>query len=191
MIQIPIFYASSEGQTARIAEQLAVLFRESGFSSAAIDVTSPRAAVFDWTPVKAVLVGASLHIGKHQEAAARFVRSHIQRLNAHPSAFFSVSLTAASKNPAEVETARRIARDFCVAAGWTPDRIVPVAGRLAYSKYGWLTRWMMRRIARKEVPSAVRGGAAQCGVTDGCDQPVPLRRAGPDSGSGSWCFRRA
>src|SRR5580765_1583476 len=106
MIQIPIFYASSEGQTARIAEQLAVLFRENGFSSAAIDVTSPRAAVFDWTPVKAVLVGASLHIGKHQGAAARFVRSHVQRLNAHPSAFFSVSLSAASKNPAEVETAR-------------------------------------------------------------------------------------
>ena len=150
MIQIPIFYASSEGQTARIAEQLAVLFRENGFSSAAIDVTSPRAGVFDWTPVKAVLVGASLHIGKHQGAAARFVRSHVQRLNAHPSAFFSVSLSAASKNPREVETARRIARDFCVAAGWTPDRIVPVAGRLAYSKYGWLTRWMMRRIARKE-----------------------------------------
>ncbi len=150
MIQIPIFYASSEGQTARIAEQLAVLFRESGFSSAAIDVTSPRAAVFDWTPVKAVLVGASLHIGKHQGAAARFVRSHVQRLNAHPSAFFSVSLSAASRNPSEVEMTRRIARDFCVAVGWTPDRIVPVAGRLAYSQYGWLTRWMMRRISRKE-----------------------------------------
>ena len=150
MIQIPIFYASSEGQTARIAEQLAVLFRENGFSSAAIDVASPRAAVFNWTPVKAVLVGASLHIGKHQEAAARFVRSHVQRLNEHPSAFFSVSLSAASKNPAEVEAARRLARDFCAAAGWTPDRIVPVAGRLAYSKYSWLTRWMIRRIARKE-----------------------------------------
>jgi menaquinone-dependent protoporphyrinogen oxidase len=150
MIQIPIFYATSEGQTARIAEQFAVLFRESGFSSAAIDVNSPRAAVFDWTPVKAVLVGASLHVGKHQAAAARFVRSHLHHLNGHPSAFFSVSLSAASKNPAEVEAARRIARDFCVAAGWTPERIVTIGGRLAYSKYGFLTRFMMRRIARKE-----------------------------------------
>lgn len=150
MIQIPIFYATSEGQTARIAERLAVLFRERGFSSTAIDVSSPQAAVFDWTPVKAALVGASLHIGRHQTAASRFVRAHVQRLNAHPSAFFSVSLSAASKNPSEVETARRIARDFCVAAGWTPDRILPIGGRLAYSKYGWLTRWMIRRIARKE-----------------------------------------
>ena len=150
MVQIPVFYASSEGQTARIAEQLAVLFRESGFSSAAIDVTSTRAGALDWSSVKAVLVGASLHIGRHQEAATRFVRAHVPQLNAHPSAFFSVSLSAASKNPAEVETARRIAQDFCVAAGWTPDRILPVGGRLAYSKYGWLTRWMMRRIARKE-----------------------------------------
>jgi menaquinone-dependent protoporphyrinogen oxidase len=150
MIQIPIFYATSEGQTARIAEQLAVLFRESGFSSAAIDVASPRAETFDWTPVKAVLVGASLHIGRHQKTAARFVRSHLHRLNGRPSAFFSVSLSAASKNPSEVETARRVARDFCVAVGWTPDRIVAIGGRLAYSKYGWLTRWLMRHIARKE-----------------------------------------
>src|SRR4029078_11425986 len=101
-------------------------------------------------PVKAVLVGASLHLGKHQAGAARFVRSHVQRLHAHPSALFSVSVSAASKNPAEVETARRIARDFCVAAGWTPDRIVPVAGRLAYSTYVWADRQEMRRIARKE-----------------------------------------
>lgn len=150
MIQIPIFYATTEGQTARIAEQLAVSFRERGFSSDAIDVASPRAETFDWTPVQAVLVGASLHMGKHQAAATRFVHAHVDRLNAHPSAFFSVSLSAASKNPAEVETARRIARDFCVAAGWTPHRIVTMGGRLAYSKYGWFTRWMMRRIARKE-----------------------------------------
>ena len=150
MIQIPIFYATTEGQTARIAEQLAVLFRESGFSSAAIDVTSPRAAAFDWTPVKAVLIGASLHIGKHQKAAARFVRSHVHRLNEHPSAFFSVSLAAASKNPEEVQRARQLARDFCLAVGWMPDRVVAIAGRLAYSKYGWLTKWIMRRIARKE-----------------------------------------
>jgi len=150
MIQIPIFYATTEGQTARIAEQLAVLFREAGYASAAIDVDSPRIETFDWAPVKAVIVGASLHLGRHQASAASFVRAHLHRFLGRPSAFFSVSLSAASVNSAEVREAQRIAREFCANAGWNPDRIVTFAGRLAYSKYGWLKRWMMQRIARKE-----------------------------------------
>jgi menaquinone-dependent protoporphyrinogen oxidase len=150
MIQIPIFYATTEGQTARIAEQLAVLFREAGYASAAIDVASPRVETFDWAPVKAVIVGASLHLGRHQASAGRFVRDHLHRFAGRPSAFFSVSLSAASANPDEVREAQRIALEFCANAGWKPNRIVPLAGRLAYSKYGWLKRWMMKRIARKE-----------------------------------------
>ena len=150
MIQIPIFFATTEGQTARIAERLAVLLREAGFSSAAIDVASERAKTFDWTPVRAALVGASLHAGHHQAAAAQFVRANLPRLAARPSAFFSVSLSAGSSNPEEVREARRLAQEFCTTLGWTAGRIVPLAGRLAYTKYGWLKRWMMRRIARKE-----------------------------------------
>jgi menaquinone-dependent protoporphyrinogen oxidase len=150
MIQIPVFFATTEGQTRRIAEQLAVLFRESGFSSAAIDVTSRRVATFNWAPVKAVIVGASLHQGRHQDVVARFVRDHLDRLASRPSAFYSVSLSAGSANPEEVRTARGIAEEFCASLGWTPGRIVTIAGRLAYSRYGWLKRWMMQRIARKE-----------------------------------------
>jgi menaquinone-dependent protoporphyrinogen oxidase len=150
MVEIPIFFATSEGQTARIAEQLAVLFRENGFSSAAIEVTSNRAATFNWGPVRAVLVGASVHLGRHQPSASRFVRAHLQQLSDHPSAFFSVSLSAASSNQDEVMAARHIAKEFCTKTGWSPGRIVTFAGGLAYSKYGWLKRWMLQRIARKE-----------------------------------------
>ena len=67
-----------------------------------------------------------------------------------PSAFFSVSLSAASKNRNEVEEADRIARAFPAKHGWKPPFILSVAGRLAYREYNFLIRLVMKRIARKE-----------------------------------------
>jgi len=71
-------------------------------------------------------------------------------LNSRPSVFFSVSLSAASRNLAEVEAARDIARAFPTAAGWQPHDVVTIAGCLAYSRYNFLTRLLMKHIARKE-----------------------------------------
>jgi menaquinone-dependent protoporphyrinogen oxidase len=145
-----VFYATSEGQTRRIAERLAAVLREEGFDSRAIDVGDPAVARINWTMVRGVLVGASLHRHEHQQSAAAFVKAHAAELNRRPSVFFSVSLSAASRNPDEVEAARDIARAFPAAAGWQPHDVVTIAGSLAYSHYDFLTRLLMKRIARKE-----------------------------------------
>jgi menaquinone-dependent protoporphyrinogen oxidase len=63
--EVPVFFATSEGQTRRIAERVAAVLHDRGFDSRAIDVTGPDAAGVDWTRVQGALVGASLHIGKH------------------------------------------------------------------------------------------------------------------------------
>jgi menaquinone-dependent protoporphyrinogen oxidase len=148
--EVPVFFATSEGQTRRIAERVAAVLHDRGFDSRAIDVTGPDAAGVDWTRVQGALVGASLHIGKHQKAARRFVLAHASDLNAVPSGFFSVSLSAASRNQKEVDAAESLARAFPAACGWTPAMIASVAGRLAYRQYGFLIRLVIKRIARKE-----------------------------------------
>jgi menaquinone-dependent protoporphyrinogen oxidase len=148
--EVPVFFATSEGQTRRIAERLASLLHDQGFDSRAIDVAGPDAAGIDWTLVRGALVGASLHAGKHQKTADRFVRAHTAALNGVPSGFFSVSLSAASKNQSEVEAAERLARTFPDTRGWTPAMIASLAGRLAYREYGFFIRFVMKRIARKE-----------------------------------------
>ena len=148
--EVPVFFATSEGQTRRIAERLAAVLHDLGFDSRAIDVAGPDSARVDWTKVQGALVGASLHGGKHQKGVDRFVRAHASDLNAVASAFFSVSLSAASKNQKEVEAAETLARVFPVSRGWKPVTIASVAGRLAYREYGFFIRWVMKRIARKE-----------------------------------------
>jgi menaquinone-dependent protoporphyrinogen oxidase len=150
MRDVLVFYATTEGQTRRIAERIASDMRARGFNSRTIDVMNPDGARIVWDNVRGVILGASLHAGRHQHTAAAFAKAFRHRLNMYPSAFFSVSLSAASANPEEVETAARLAREFPAAAGWTPSEIACFAGRLAYTHYGWLTRQIMKRIAKKE-----------------------------------------
>jgi len=147
---IPVFYATTEGQTRRIAERLVAAFRDKGFISRAIDVASSDVDYVDWQRVRAAVVGASLHVHRHQRAAAAFVGEHAAELNARPSAFFSVSLATASKSPVERDAAARLAREFTAAGGWHPDENVCLAGRLAYTQYGFCTRFIMKRIARQQ-----------------------------------------
>ena len=148
--EVPVFFATSEGQTRVIARRIVSVLHDLGLESCAIDVAGPNAADIDWAHVRGAIVGASIHIGKHQKAAERFVKAHAVDLTRVPSAFFSVSLSAASKNVNEVEAAKKLAKAFPAACGWMPARIVSVAGRLAYSEYGFFIRWVIKRIAKKE-----------------------------------------
>jgi menaquinone-dependent protoporphyrinogen oxidase len=150
MRDVLIFYATSEGQTRRIAERIAADIGARGFNVRAIDLTSDEVARVAWDNVRGVVLGASLHAGHHQHAAVQFAKAFRHRLNVFPSAFFSVSLSAASANPEEVAIAARLARELPEQAGWQPTMVQCFAGRLAYARYGWLTRQIMKRIARKE-----------------------------------------
>jgi menaquinone-dependent protoporphyrinogen oxidase len=150
MYDVLIFYATSEGQTRRIAERIAADIGARGFNARAIDVTTADAARVVWDNVRGVVLGASLHAGHHQRAAVEFAKAFRDRLNLYPSAFFSVSLSAASANPEEVATAARLAHELPSQTGWQPTMVECFAGRLAYTRYNWLTRHIMKRIARKE-----------------------------------------
>jgi menaquinone-dependent protoporphyrinogen oxidase len=148
--EVPVLFASTEGQTALIAIRLAAVLHDHGLDSEAIDVSTPQAEAIDWSRVRGALVGASLHAGRHQKSATRFVERHAVHLNAVPSAFFSVSLSAASKDPSHAAEAERIARALPAAHGWTPAIVASIAGRLAYREYNVFIRFVIKQIAKKE-----------------------------------------
>ena len=149
MGNVPVFCATTEGQTRRIAAEIAATLREQGFVSDVYCLSEAMPAV-NWLEVRGVVVGASIHAGRHQRAAVDFVNREARHLSARPSAFFSVSLSAASRNPTEVDAARGLATRFARQTGWEPTRVLSVAGKLAYSQYGFFTRQIMRFIAWRE-----------------------------------------
>jgi len=147
---LPVFYATSEGQTERIAQRLADRLRERGLASAAVDLANERTDGRAWNGVRAAALCASIHYGKHQRVARRFGAAHRAELGRVPSLFVSVSLAIRSENEKERRAAEQQARSFAERTGWSPDHVACVAGRLAYTRYGWLKRLLMKRIAKAE-----------------------------------------
>lgn len=150
MCELPVFYATSEGHTRLIAERLAARLRGLALDSRAIPIVCEETSHFDWSRVQGAVLAASIHAGRHQAEARAFAHLNAASLSAVPSLFVSVSLAAASSDPAEVRAVTDIARRFVADAGWQPTRVAPIAGCLAYTKYNWLVRGVMRRIAKKE-----------------------------------------
>jgi menaquinone-dependent protoporphyrinogen oxidase len=146
---VPVFFASTEGHTRSIAEHLVAALRHQGLDSRAFDLAGGAVSV-DWTRARAVLVGGSLHVGAFQPEVRGFVRQHVAELNARPSAFFAVSLSAASTSADMRAEAERLTRACPAACGWTPLVVASLAGKLAYTQYGFLKRIVLQRIARKE-----------------------------------------
>jgi menaquinone-dependent protoporphyrinogen oxidase len=98
----------------------------------------------------AVLLAGSVHRGSHQPELVEFVRRHRHLLQGLPSAFVSVSLTAADEEDAEMRAeTRRMVDEFVEDTGWTPDRTATVAGAFQFSKYNPFERLVMRLIASR------------------------------------------
>jgi menaquinone-dependent protoporphyrinogen oxidase len=146
---IPVFFATTEGHTRKIAEAIAAVLREEGYDSEALDLAREKDPPA-WLNVAGAVIGASLHGGRHQREARAFAAREARHLNARPSAFFSVSLSAGSRNPAEVDAAHGLAAAFARDAAWNPRRTACFPGKLAYTQYGFFKRMLMRRIAKKE-----------------------------------------
>jgi menaquinone-dependent protoporphyrinogen oxidase len=137
-----ILYGTTEGQTAQIAEVIAEALRDRGHEADHVDVESLDDALpggYD-----AVIVGASIHMGKHDKHVVEFVQKNLDELARQPSAFFSVSLAAYG----DAQEAEGYVDQFEEETGWRPDKVAMFGGALRYTQYGFIKRHMMKKIAQ-------------------------------------------
>lgn len=147
MPDVLIAYASTHGHTRKIAEHLARACEERRQSPRLADLRTddrPDPLAFD-----RVVVAASLHMGKHQPEVVDWIRRHRTALNDLPSAFLSVSLTAADDSDEAQQKVREIIDGLLTDTGWTPGLAQPVPGAFEWSRYNLPTRVAMKLIARK------------------------------------------
>lgn len=149
MSHILVVYGTNYGHTERIVQRMAQRWSERG-----IRVSAHRVKAGDPGPglddCDACLVAASVIKGRHQQGVADFVLRHAGELAALPSTFVSVSGAAANPDPAHRADAVRLAEDFVNRAGWHPQRLVTIGGAIAYTRYGFLLRRIMRWMARRQ-----------------------------------------
>ncbi|HET9034974.1 MAG TPA: flavodoxin domain-containing protein [Myxococcaceae bacterium] len=149
MAAVLVVYATRDGQTRKIAERIANVLRVRRHVVELLDAArAPRDV--DLSRFQAVFIGSSVHAGGYLRPVVRFVQSHRAELERLPTLFFSVGLAILSiLNDGRAQTMRLVDR-LIAETGWHPRRIELVAGALPYSRYNFLIRFVMRRIARKE-----------------------------------------
>jgi menaquinone-dependent protoporphyrinogen oxidase len=95
------------------------------------------------------LLAGSLHRGHYQQALITYAREHHVVLNAMPTAFVSVSLSAAGDDIHDQAGLQDCARRLEHETHWRPGAIHQAAGGMPFTAYGLLTKLMMWRIARR------------------------------------------
>lgn len=141
MSTVLIPYGTTEGQTAKIAEVIAEVLREQGHEADPVEVRP----LHDTLPEghDAVIIGASIHMGKHDKHVVEYVQKNLDTISRLPSAFFSVSLAAYG----DTEEAEGYVEQFEQETGWHPDKVTLFGGALLYTEYGFFKRHLMKRIA--------------------------------------------
>jgi len=157
MKPVLVIFATHYGQSLRIANHIALALRAKDLKPDIVDSTQMSPG-FSLDNYSAVILIAPVERGRHQKNIIKFITQSRKHLEQVPTAFISVSLSQAGAEDASATPERRArcARDvaqliqtFLGETSWRPVRVMPVAGALAYTKYSWLLRLVMKWIAKR------------------------------------------
>jgi menaquinone-dependent protoporphyrinogen oxidase len=145
-VKVLLVYGTTEGQTRKIAERAAMRARERGHEVEIYDSAS-LAPAFDLAGFDAIIVAASVHQEHHQESISDFVMAHLERMASKPTAFISVSLSAAldyARDEAQMYVDRFVAETH-----WQPQDTLLLAGAVRGSDYDYFQRQIIKFIVMK------------------------------------------
>lgn len=157
MKRIAVLYATREGHTALVAECAARRLRDFGIDVEVTNLRTTRSEV-RLEDYDAAVLAASVHVGKHEPEIVKFVRQHRTQLEAMPTAFLSVSLSQAGVEMPQATPEQRaraaagvqeVLDNFYAETGWQPTLVKAVAGALLYTKYNFITRFILKQISKK------------------------------------------
>ena len=148
MARLLIVYGSEEGQTAKVAKHLAEFYRERHHD---VDLIYGKKVPADLSvsAYDGVIVGASIHMGRHQKYMVDFAKKYCSDLTTQLSAFFTVCLTAKSDSPEDKAQVEQYVQDFMDVTNWYPDQIGVFAGALLYTHYGWVKRFIIKSVSKR------------------------------------------
>ncbi|MBW8192773.1 menaquinone-dependent protoporphyrinogen IX dehydrogenase [Neiella marina] len=144
-LKVLLIFTSREGQTDKITQTMAEQLEALGHHVERRLLTANTAPMSDLSSFDWVVVGGSIHYGKHEAFLANFIQRHLSGLSQTQTAFFSVNLTArkADKNTPETNP---YLNKFLSQVGWVPTRTQVFAGALLYSQYNWHDKLIIRFI---------------------------------------------
>lgn len=147
--RVLVIFGTTEGHTGKIASHVRDFLRSRGHTADVFDATELPTDL-EVNSYDAYILAGSLHMGEHQPCLVAFAQKHVNRFRYAPTAFLSVSLSAAHHDEKAIASTTKCIDRFLDETGWRPTMTAPVAGALMYTKYNFIVKMMMRKIAKKE-----------------------------------------
>lgn len=147
-----VVYGTVEGQSLKVAQFISNRLAASGWAVRLVDAA--QCPLPDPGEFAGAVVMAPLHIARYPPSIIEFGARHCGALNRMPTAFVSVSLSAAGHDPKDREGLARCLAKLEAETGWRPQVVHHAAGAFRFSRYPLVTRWVMKYIAwRKGQPT--------------------------------------
>jgi len=143
MRRVLLICSSTDGQTRRICDRLRAMLEAAGNAVTLVAIEEADAVSPEGFDV--AVIGARIRYGRTDKRVIAYADRHAARLDAMESAFFSVNLVA-RKRTRNLPHTNPYVRHFLRRVAWRPRRIDVFAGRIDYSLYGPLDRWVIRLI---------------------------------------------
>lgn len=144
MSRILIAYGSSHGQTRKIAEVIAGDLRRTGHIVELADAMVGRPPPVQDYDV--VVLGARVQFGRHAQPIVDYIAANRAELDAIPSYFFSVSMSAAGAHGADPQG---YLNALFTTARWQPREAIALGGGLPYRRYGFVLRLVMKALSAR------------------------------------------
>lgn len=148
-MKILVEYATTEGQTRKIAKFVASKLSDLGHEVTRRDLSDHMSGSSVDEFDKVVLAG-SVHESRHQEALGIFIAAHKCALDAKTTLFLSVSLSAAFENT--IGEAEGYVARLCEELDWHPDKSLLVAGAINHATYGYYQEMILQHEILPERP---------------------------------------
>ena len=143
MAKILIIYSSVDGHTLEICQRLQRIAEMENNSVELVSVQSANSV--ELASFGKIIVGASIHYGKHSRAVYAFVKQHRQVLDNKANAFFTVNVVARKPDKCDPETNPYL-KKFLNQIEWKPKMLGVFAGKIEYRRYSFVDRFMIRLI---------------------------------------------
>lgn len=148
MARYVVIYATMHGQTERIVRAVEKVLAQAGHQVTAHRVEALPAG-FSLEGFDHAVVAAPIYFGKYPKPVIAFVGRHVAALNAMPSTLVSVCGAAGPDASGKgMTTARGYVDKFLADSGWRPRDVEIVAGEVAFTRYGFVTRFLLKLINR-------------------------------------------
>lgn len=147
-MQILAIYGSNYGQAEKVLKRIVGILEGRGHVVSVYkgDTVPADVGVEDFD---AVVIAASIAVGRYQDYIKQFVLRHLAVLRTRPTAFISVNGANPESKPEWQAEARRYVEQFRQDTGWEPRWTATFSGALRFRRYGLVTRWIMKMISRQ------------------------------------------